>query len=72
MAADRAMASNVGSIIGDKTIEITNEISKKLLERLLQLPSYFSQLLIIRCANNQKAEKTNKSEFLKVWKILEP
>ena len=62
--------STIASIIGNGTLEITSELSKKLLENLVELPSYFSQLLIIRCSNNLKAEKTTKTDFLKVWKIL--
>ena len=70
MGAERNMMSNVASIIGNGTLEINLQLSKKLLGELIELPSYFSQLLIARCANNPKAEKTTKTDFLKTWKIL--
>ena len=61
---------SIGDLIGDKTFEITNDLAKKLLDGLLELPSYFSKILITRCTNNPKAEKATKGEFIKVWKIL--
>jgi hypothetical protein len=71
LSAEKITMSNINTIIGDKTFDITNELSKKLLTDLLELPTCFSQLLLIRCTNNLKAEKCSKAEFLKVWKVLE-
>lgn len=58
----------MNSVIGDKTLEITNDVAKRILQNILGLPNYFSKLLITRCSGNSKAEKISKAEFLKIWK----
>lgn len=58
----------MNSVIGEKTVDLTNDVVKKILQNILGLPNYFSKLLLIRCSGNTKAEKITKAEFLKNWK----
>lgn len=60
IASERSMATSITVAIGEKSNDITNELSKKLLETIVGIPSYFSQLLIIRSTNNPKAEKMSR------------
>ena len=54
------MIAKIGKIIGNNTFQINNQLSKKLLQELMEVPSYFSKILIARCANNANAVKATK------------
>lgn len=43
---------------------------KNLVTDVLGLPSYFSKLVIARCANNPAATSITKLEFNKMWREL--